>query len=84
MEMWKSLCSASLRAAIPTFPQPCQRLFLSLERTPETWYRTHDFGIRASVRFRRGSTVTSAFEATRPGNLIVAEHSAPVRHASGT
>lgn len=34
MEMWKSLCSASLRAAIPTFPQPCQRL--SLERTPET------------------------------------------------
>ena len=33
MEMWKSLCSASLRAAIPTFPQPCQRLFHSLERT---------------------------------------------------
>lgn len=26
------------------------------------------------MRFRRGSTVTSAFEATRPGNLIVAEH----------
>ena len=36
MEMWKSLCSAALRAANPTFPQPCQRLLHSLERTPET------------------------------------------------